>query len=223
MTLHLGILASGSGSNAEAIFQAIESGALDASIRLVFCNRPEAKVMERAATWGVPALCIDHKGKTRENFDALMLTALREAGVDTVVMAGYMRLVSPAFLSAFPNRILNIHPALLPAFRGAHGMDEALAWGVKLSGCSVHFVSEEMDCGALIIQAAVPVNPTDTHAELQPRIQHLEHRIYPQALQWLAEERLQLHGRVVHLLAANRAKAALPEHCLVWPPLEEGF
>ncbi|MBO4317184.1 MAG: phosphoribosylglycinamide formyltransferase [Mailhella sp.] len=200
MTLDLAIVASGSGTNAQAMFDAIAADRLDARVRLVLSNRPGAKVLDRAAAFGAPALCLDHKlYASREDFDLAMVSALREAGVDTVALAGYMRIVTPAFLRAFPNRVLNIHPALLPSFPGAHGGRDALAYGVKFTGCSVHFVSEEMDAGPIIIQAAVPVLDNDTEDSLMERIHPLEHIIYPQALQWLAEGRLSIEGHSVRL------------------------
>ncbi len=226
MRLKLAILASGNGTNAQAIHGAIRRGALNADIRLVMSNRPDAGVLKRATGWDVPSLCLDHKDHTlfpdREAYDRTLIAALREAGADTIVLAGYMRLLTPAFLAAFPDRVLNIHPAILPAFKGAHGTEEALDWGVKLTGCTVHFVSEEMDCGPVIIQACVPVLQDDTLPDMQNRIHALEHRIYPQALQWLAEERLALRGRVVRLAPGGRAMPQ-PESCLVWPPLEQDF
>ena len=157
MSLRLAILASGNGSNAQAMFDAVERGALDADIRLVLSNRPGARVLERAAARSLPCRCLDHtQFPDRAAYDRALAEAVREAGADTVALAGYMRLLSPDFLAAFPGRVLNIHPALLPAFPGVHGAADACAWGVKLSGCTVHFVSDEMDCGPIIIQACVP-------------------------------------------------------------------
>lgn len=202
MSLQLAILASGSGSNAQTMFEAVEKGILDANIRLVFSNRCDAKVLERAKKYNIPTYCLDHKAfATREEFDKKMVQVIQEHGADTIAMAGYMRLVTPYFLQAFPNRILNIHPAILPSFVGAHGARDAVAYGVKFSGCSVHFVSEEMDAGPLIIQAVVPNSHLDTEESLQSRIHEVEHKIYIQALQWFAQNRLELHGRVVHVLA----------------------
>ena len=225
MGLKLAILASGSGTNAEAIFKAVERGALDADIRLVLANRPGAKVLERAARRSVPAVCLDHKAfPDRENFDNAVIKAIQDAGADTVALAGYMRLVTPAFLDAFPNRVLNIHPAILPSFPGVHGAADAHAWGVKFTGCTVHFVSPEMDCGPIIVQACLPVLQDESEEELQNRIHTLEHRIYPQALQWLAGNRLDIRGRRVFLKQdAERRPAQLPANILVWPALEEGF
>ena len=135
MTLKLGILASGSGTNAQAMIDAVESGKLDAEICVIIANRPGAKVLERAAKHGIPHVCIDHKTfPDRESFDQRMVEELQKAGVDTVALAGYMRLVTPTFLDAFPNRVLNIHPAILPAFPGTHGARDAWEYGAKFSG-----------------------------------------------------------------------------------------
>lgn len=225
MSLKLAILASGSGTNAEAIFRAVDRGALDADIRLVFANRPGAKVLERAARRGLPAICLDHKAfPDRESFDTAVIRVIQDAGADTVVLAGYMRLVTPAFLDAFPHRVLNIHPAILPSFPGVHGAADAHAWGVRFTGCTVHFVSPEMDCGPIIVQACLPVMQDESEEELQNRIHTLEHRVYPQALQWLAGNRLDIRGRRVFLKPdAGRKPAQLPANTLVWPALEEGF
>lgn len=225
MSLKLAILASGSGTNAEAMFDAVARGALDADIRLVLANRPGAKVLERATRRGLPCVCIDHTTfSDRESFDLAVIRALRDAGADTVALAGYMRMVTPAFLDAFPNRVLNIHPALLPSFPGVHGAADAHAWGVRFTGCTVHFVSPEMDCGPIIAQACLPVLQDENAEELQNRIHVLEHRIYPQALQWLAEERLEIRGRRVFLRPGAAGRAAnVPANVLIWPALEQGF
>lgn len=224
MSLRLAILASGNGSNAQAMFDAVERGALDADIRLVLSNRPGARVLERAAAHSLPRRCLDHTlFSDRNAYDRALAEAVHEAGADTVALAGYMRLLSPDFLAAFPGRVLNIHPALLPAFPGVHGAADAAAWGVKLSGCTVHFVSEEMDCGPIIVQACVPALQDEDADALQMRIHHLEHRIYPQALQWLAEKRLSLKGRRVFLAPGGGPLAETPAQAFIWPPLEAGF
>ncbi len=224
MSLRLAILASGNGSNAQAMFDAVERGALDADIRLVLSNRPGARVLERAAARSLPLRCLDHTlFPDRAAYDRALAETIRKAGADTVALAGYMRLLSPDFLAAFPGRVLNIHPALLPAFPGVHGAADARAWGVKVSGCTVHFVTDEMDCGPIIVQACVPAFQDEDAEALQNRIHGLEHRVYPQALQWLAEKRLSLDGRRVLLAPADRALAPAPEQAFVWPPLEAGF
>ncbi len=160
MTLQLAVLASGNGSNLQAILDRIASGALDARVCLVLCNKPEARALTRARAAGVAHLVLapaDHLD--RESFDAAMVAAIRAHGADTVALAGYMRLLTPGFLAAFPGRVVNIHPALLPSFPGLRGAADARDYGVTLAGCTVHFVDEQMDHGAVIVQAAVPVNP----------------------------------------------------------------
>ena len=148
---------------------------------------------------------------------------LLAAGVEYVVLAGYMRLLTSTFLQAFPGRVINIHPAILPSFPGAHGGPDAQAYGVKITGCTVHFVEELVDSGPVIIQAAVPANAGEELDDLMNRIHPLEHRIYPQALQWLAEGRLRVEGRQVFLAPADRKTVTPDGPWLVWPPLEEGF
>ena len=224
--LKLAVLCSGSGSNLQAILDRAKAGLLDADIRVVVCNVPGAKSLERAQTAGMPAVCLPHTDYVdRAAHDAAVVQVLKDHGVDTVAMAGYLRLVTPAFLDAFPGRVLNIHPALLPSFKGAHGQADAAGYGVRLSGCTVHFVDQDMDTGPIIIQAAVPALPTDTGDTLGARILALEHRIFPQALQWMAEGRLTVEGRKVFLAPSNRAKGFVSTDCqyLVSPALEDGF
>ena len=224
MTLRLGILASGSGTNAQAMIDAAETGKLDADIRIIIANRPGAPVLERAAKHGIAHLCLDHKTfPDRETFDLRMVKELLAAGVDTVALAGYMRLVTPTFLDAFPNRVLNIHPAVLPAFPGTHGARDAWTYGAKFSGCTVHVVDPVMDGGPIVIQATLPVRQDEDDEALLNRIHVFEHRIYVQALGGLAEGRLHLEGRRMLLTPASRPLAPQPELALVWPPLEEGF
>ena len=210
MTLHIAALASGSGTNVNAIIAAIEKGGLDARMCLVLSNKTDAPILEKAAGRAIPVWTRDHRDfPSRDAFDQAMLAEIRETGADTIVLAGYMRLLSPAFIRAFPERILNIHPALLPSFPGTHGGRDALDYGVRFTGATVHFVDEIMDNGPVIIQAAVPISPNDTLDSLMPRIHSLEHRIYPQALQWLAQGRLKVSGRRVTLLPARQPRIAL--------------
>lgn len=224
MPLKIAILASGSGTNAQAMLDKAAAGILDVDIRLVLSNRPGAGVLERARNAGVPCAVLDHATfADRAAHEGAMVERIRESGAETVVLAGYMRLLTPRFLGAFPGRVLNIHPALLPSFPGTHGGADALAYGVKLTGCSVHFVEEKMDAGPLIIQAAVPVNAGEPLESLMPRIHALEHRIYPQALQWLARGRLRVEGRQVHLAPAACETVRPDGDWFVWPPLERGF
>ncbi len=224
MTLQLAVLASGSGSNLQSMLDHVAKGTLDANMRLVLCNRKDAYALERARRANIPAVCIEHKDyPSREAFDGAMVACLREHGVDTIALAGFMRMITPVFLEAFPKRILNIHPALLPSFPGVSGASDAQAWGVTISGCTVHFVDSIMDHGEVIVQAAVPANPGEPLKDLQERIHAFEHRIYPQALQWLAEGRLNVAERSVRLTPSNKPLAAAEPHALVWPPLEQGF
>lgn len=224
MPLKIAILASGSGTNAQAMLHKAAAGVLDVDIRLIVSNRPGAGVLERARKAGVPCVVLDHtEYPSREAHEAAVVEALKASGADYIVLAGYMRLLTPVFLEPFGGRVLNLHPALLPSFPGAHGGADALAYGVKLTGCSVHFVEEEMDAGPLIIQAAVPVIAGEPLDALMARIHQMEHRIYPQALQWLAQGRIRREGRQVYL-APGSAKTLRPDgDWFVWPPLEEGF
>ncbi|MEG2004540.1 MAG: phosphoribosylglycinamide formyltransferase [Bilophila sp.] len=226
MTLRLAVLASGSGTNVQAMLDSVAKGVLDADIRLVICNRPGAKVLDRARAAGIPCCLMDHRlWSDRASFDSAVVEAIQEVGADTVALAGYMRMLTPTFLQAFPGRVLNIHPALLPSFPGVHGIEEARDWGVRLTGCTVHLVDEIMDHGSIIIQAAVPVRADEPLEALAARIHACEHRIYPQALQWLAEQRLELapDGRTLYLLPGNRPLAPTAPTALIFPPLEEGF
>ncbi|MDL2272493.1 phosphoribosylglycinamide formyltransferase [Desulfovibrio sp. OttesenSCG-928-I05] len=230
--MRLAVLASGRGSNLQAIMQSISRGRLAARVALVLSNVPDAPALGLAEAAGVPVWAKDHrKFSSRARFDAGMLEAMAAARVDAVALAGYMRLLSPAFLNAYPGRVLNVHPSLLPAFTGADGAGDTLAYGAKFAGCSVHIVEEAVDAGPVIIQAAVAVRDNETKESLMPRIHALEHRIYPQALHWLATGKLRLRGRVVHLPPAEYGEMSphsapsmpLPDGCLVNPPLDPGF
>lgn len=234
MALPIAVLVSGGGSNLQSIIDRMEAGVLDVDIKLVVSNKAGAYGIERAKKHGIPYKVLLHTDyDSREAFDADMVKAINDAGVGetgAVVMAGFMRIVTPVFLGAFENRVINIHPALLPSFPGAHGQPDAADYGVKISGCTVHFVDEQMDHGPVIIQAAVPALCGETGDELGPRILKLEHRVFPQALQWLAEGRLVIEGRHVRLRPNGRKVAEQPladvepdTRALVWPPLEEGF
>ena len=181
--VRLGVMASGSGSNFEAIAQAIESGELKAQIVVVIYNNPDAKVAERAARLGIPTQLLDHRTfERREALDEAIVGVLNAYDVSWVIMAGWMRRVTERLLSAFPHRVLNIHPSLLPSFPGIRAVDQALAAGVKIAGCTVHYVELIVDSGPIIAQAAVPVMAEDTVATLQARIQVQEHRLFPLAI-----------------------------------------
>ncbi|WP_022656224.1 phosphoribosylglycinamide formyltransferase [uncultured Desulfovibrio sp.] len=224
MPLKIAILASGGGTNAQAMIDKAAAGILDVDIRLILSNRPGAGVLEHARKAGLPHLALDHtRFPDRETYDWQLIAALRESGAELIVLAGYMRLLTSAFLEAFAGRVINIHPALLPSFPGVHGGADAQAYGVKISGCTVHFVEEKADSGPVIIQAAVPMYAEEDLGSLMNRIHSLEHRIYPQALQWFAESRISTQGRQVHLAPGARPVLKPDGHWLVWPPLEEGF
>lgn len=229
MPLKLAILASGSGTNAQAIIDSIAAGHLDARISLILSNRPNAGVLARAEAAGLPTALVDHTCfASRAEHDAAVVEAIRQSGAELVVLAGYMRLLTREFLTAFEGRVVNLHPAILPSFPGAHGGADAQAFGVKISGCTVHFVEEKMDSGPVIIQAAVPAQAGEDEDSLMARIHRMEHRIYPQALQWFAEGRVRVEGRQVHIAPSPRPRiypaGGWPDgDWLVWPPLEQGF
>jgi phosphoribosylglycinamide formyltransferase-1 len=198
--LRLGVLASGGGTNLQAIIDRCRQGELAAEIVLVLSNKPRAGALERARDAGIPAVVVEQREHPdRESFDRAMVSALRRAQVDLVVLAGFMRILTPVFLDAFPQRIMNIHPALLPAFAGINAQRQALKYGVKIAGCTVHFVDPGVDTGPIIIQAAVPVLDGDDETSLAARILEQEHRIYPRAIQLFAEGRLRIEGRHVHI------------------------
>ncbi len=187
--LRLGVMASGSGSNFEAIAEAIAQGKLKAEIAVVIYNNPGAQIVERANRLGVPLQLIDHRTfETREAFDESIVQALKAADVEWVIMAGWMRRVTQQLISAFPRRILNIHPSLLPSFPGVRAVEQALSAGVKITGCSVHYVELVVDSGPIVMQAAVPVLADDTIETLQARIQVQEHRIFAQAIVIAAQQ-----------------------------------
>lgn len=215
--LRIGALASGGGSNLQSIIDGCRDGSLAAEVVLVLSNNPEAGSLSRAEKAGIPALCIDHRRyEDREEYDRAVVAAFRDAGVELVVLAGFMRLISPVFLEAFPGRIMNIHPALLPAFPGLHVQRKALEHGARFAGCTVHFVDGGVDTGPIIIQAVVPVLDDDTEASLSARILQQEHRIYPRAIQLFAEGRLRIEGRRVRI----DPPCPPPASALVNPPLE---
>ena len=225
MSLPIAIIASGSGTNAQAMIDLMKAGTLDVDIRLILSNRPGAKVLERAAKAGIPSAVIDHKAyPDRESFDREMAAAVKGSGAELVVLAGYMRVLTDEFIREFPHRVINIHPAILPAFGGGvHAGADAVKYGVKMSGCTVHFVELAVDGGAVIIQAAVPCNAGDDEEALMTRVHRMEHRIFPQAIQWFAEGRVRLEGRHVFIDGEPRERAELGGDCFVWPPLEKGF
>ncbi|MBI4463458.1 MAG: phosphoribosylglycinamide formyltransferase [Acidobacteria bacterium] len=202
-THRLGILLSGRGSNFMAIADNVAAGKIPAEIALVLSNRPGAPGLEEAQRRGLDARLIPSKGLEREPYDRLVVEALREKKVDLVCLAGFMRLLSPYFVSQFPNRILNIHPSLLPAFPGLEAQRQALEHGVKITGCTVHFVDENLDAGPILIQAAVPVLDDDTAETLSARNLKEEHRIYSEAINLVLSGQWKIEGRrVIHTAAA---------------------
>ena len=187
-TLKLGVMASGSGSNFEVIAQCINHGELNAQIQVLIYNNPQAKVKERAERLGIQAVLLNHRAfKGREELDENIVKVLQENEVEWVIMAGWMRIITHVLLDAFPNKVINIHPSLLPSFKGTHAVEQALAAGVKISGCTVHIATLDVDSGPILIQAAVPVLPDDTPETLHARIQVQEHKIFPQAIALVAK------------------------------------
>jgi phosphoribosylglycinamide formyltransferase-1 len=196
----LGIVISGRGSNFEAIARNIRAGNIpDAEIAIVIANRESAAGLEIARELGLKAVCLPSKGIDREAYDAQLIAELNAHQVDLVCLAGYMRLLSPAFIRAFPLRILNIHPSLLPAFPGLDAQHQAFDYGVKVTGCTVHFVDEHLDHGPIVLQAPVPVLPTDTAETLSSRILAEEHRIYSEAIRIILSGKFRIEGRRVIL------------------------
>lgn len=195
----LGILLSGRGSNFAAIADNVAAGRLDAEIAAVISNREEAPGLALARQRSLPALCIPSKGVPREEFDKRLVEELQRRSVELVCLAGFMRLLTAEFCQAFPMRILNIHPSLLPAFPGLDAQKQALEHGVKISGCTVHFVDEQLDAGPIVLQATVPVMDTDTEDSLAARILVEEHRIYSEAIRLILSGRWHVEGRRVIL------------------------
>ena len=212
--VNLGVLVSGSGSNLQAIIDNIEAGRVDARIQIVISNVPEVYALERAKKHGIPSLIIPHKGLKREEYDQKLVEGLRARDVELVVLAGFMRIITPVLLRAFPMRVINIHPALLPAFPGTHVWQTQIDYGVKFAGCTVHFVDEGTDTGPIIIQAVVPVYDDDTADTLNARILKQEHKIYSQAIQMYAEGRLEIQG---HRVLAKGVSPA-PDSFMINPP-----
>lgn len=196
----LGVLVSGRGSNLQAIIEHIEAGSLDATIKIVVSNVADAYALKRAQEHGIKTCVVKATpGESREDYDRRVVEILRREGVELVILAGFMRLLSPYLVQSFPHRIMNIHPALLPAFPGLHVQKKALDYGVKFSGCTVHFVDEDMDTGPIVLQAVVPVIDGDTEDTLSARILEQEHKIFSQAIQLYAENRLQINNRRVFI------------------------
>jgi len=212
--LRVAVLASGRGSNLQAIIDAIESGQIHAKIIAVISNKRDAMALERARTHGLADLFVDPKpfaGRpdSREAYDRALLDVLQKHDVELVLLAGYMKIVTSVLINAYANRMMNIHPSLLPSFPGLDVQKKAIEWGCKLAGCTVHFVTEGVDEGPIILQAAVPVLDQDTPEALAARILDQEHKIYPRAVQLFAEDRLRVEGRRVIVADAKPGEAAL--------------
>jgi phosphoribosylglycinamide formyltransferase-1 len=194
--MRLAVLASGFGSNLQAIIDAVESGKIKGRVDVVISDKEEAYALERARRHGIEAVYINPRNFSgREAYDQAVLALLQEKNIDLVILAGYMRLLSPVLVGGFRGKIMNIHPSLLPSFPGLEGVQQALDYGVKVSGCTVHFVDEGLDTGPIILQEAVPVYGHDTIDSLQERIHQIEHRLYPRAIQLFIEGKLNLEGR----------------------------
>jgi len=197
----IAVLLSGSGSNLQAIIDASEKGEIPCTVKIVISNKADAYGLVRAKKHGIPTEVVDHRSfPGREEFDAKLVEILRGSGAELVCLAGFMRVLTPVFVRAFPNRILNIHPALLPSFPGTHGPRQALSYGVRFSGCTVHFLDEGVDTGPVIVQAVVPVYDDDTEETLAARILVQEHRIYPMAIRLFFAGKLHLEGRRVKVI-----------------------
>ncbi|MBM4331008.1 MAG: phosphoribosylglycinamide formyltransferase [Deltaproteobacteria bacterium] len=213
--VNLGVLVSGSGSNLQAIIDNIEAGRVDARIKIIISNLADVYALERAKKHGLPFMVVRHKEyKTREDFDQKLVEILKAHEVELVILAGFMRIVTPVLLRAFPMRVMNIHPALLPAFPGTHVWQAEVDYGVKFAGCTVHFVDEGTDTGPIIIQAVVPVYDDDTAEALSARILRQEHKVYSQAIQLYAEGRLEVQGRRV----LAKGIPMFPDSFMINPP-----
>ncbi len=223
-TSRLGVFASGGGTNFQSIIDCCEAGGIDARVAVLISNREDAGALQRAAHHGIAAEVVPVGQDLSEEFltaDDRHVELLHGHGVNLVCLAGYMRRIGTGVLKAYPRAVLNIHPALLPSFPGAHGQRDAAEYGVKVSGATVHFADEEFDRGPIIIQAAVPVLPDDDEDALAARILRQEHRIYPQAIQWFAEGRLKIDGRRVFLDPPSRGSFEAQEAgVIISPPLE---
>ena len=198
--MNIGILISGRGSNLEAILKANKEGKIKSNIKVVISNKEHARGLKIANDYGIKAVYINPSDfSDREEFDKRLIQELEKYSVDLVVLAGYMRILSDVFIERFEGRLLNIHPSLIPAFQGLKPQKKAVEYGVMYSGCTVHFVTKELDNGPIIVQAVVPVLPDDTEDTLEKRILKYEHRIYPQAIKWFEDGRISLNGRKVYV------------------------
>jgi phosphoribosylglycinamide formyltransferase-1 len=203
--LNIAVFISGSGTNLQSIIDSIEGGKVDAKIQVVISNEPDAFGIERANKHGIPAIVVNHRDfKSREDFEKAIIEALGGYPINLICLAGFMRVLTPHFLRQYPKKVINIHPAILPSFAGTQGQQDAIDYGVKFSGCTIHFVDEGVDTGPIIIQAVVPVFPGDTVDDLKKRILSQEHKIYPQAIQFFAQGRVEIRGRTVLITDGKR-------------------
>ncbi len=202
--LKIGVLVSGRGSNLQAIIDGVESRKIYASIELVISDNPDAYALQRCKRHGIRHSVLRRKDfSSKDEFEEALAENLKEKGVELVVLAGFMRILGKSFLRHFPNKVINIHPSLIPAFQGLHAQRQAVEFGVKVSGCTVHIVDESVDAGPVIVQAVVPLLPDDTEESLSERILSYEHRVLPQAVQWFAEGRVEVDGRKVIVRGAE--------------------
>ena len=214
--MNIVVLISGRGSNLEAIIKAIEKGKINAKISLVLSNKKEAKGLEIAKKHGIKAKFIDPNFfSSREGYDIYITEFIKRHNPDLVVLAGYMRILSDKFIESFEGKLINIHPSLIPAFQGLKAQKQALEYGAKFTGCTVHFVTKELDNGPIIIQAVVPIEPDDDEESLSNKILKYEHRIYPQAIKWIVDNRVEINGR--NVLVKNAKYGTIP----VNPDLED--
>jgi len=205
--INIGVLVSGSGTNLLAIIEAIKAEQIDGAIQIVISDKADAFALRRAKFYKIETQSVNFKDyNNREEYDKKIVSKLKEKEIDLVVLAGYMKILSPYFINEYKNKIMNIHPALLPSFPGLHAHKQALKYGVKISGCTVHFVDEGLDSGPIILQKAVKVKTGDTEGTLAERILKEEHQIYPRAIQLFAQGRLKIEGRKVHIKGKAKIK-----------------
>jgi len=196
--MNIAIFASGNGSNFQAIAEAIKKGRIKASLSLLVCDKPGAYVLDRAKKLGIEIFLAEKKNfTTKEDYEKAIIRELKRKNIGLIALAGYMKIVGPGILKEYKNKIINIHPALLPSFKGAHGIKDAFDYGVKVTGVTVHFVDEEMDHGPIIMQAALEIGAKDTVETLEKKIHKLEHKVYPEAVRLAAEGKLKIKGRKV--------------------------
>jgi phosphoribosylglycinamide formyltransferase-1 len=201
MTKRIAVLASGRGSNFQAVIEAIAAGRIPATCVALITDNPQAYALERAQAADIPVIVLDYASfPSREAYESALLAAMQQQKADLSVLAGYMRILGTAIVQAFPRKIVNIHPALLPSFTGLHAQRQAVAYGVKVAGCTVHFVDENLDCGPIILQKCVPVLRDDDEDSLAGRILTEEHTCYPEAIRLFCEDRLEINGRIVRIL-----------------------